>query len=99
MTKLGLNLISTSFFCNVQTAVCEVDELVDFIRFTWVNGDALAFGDNYNDVDMLREAGIGVAVENAIPEAKAVADEITAPGKEDGVARSIEAHFQLHWTA
>ncbi|MGC3946087.1 MAG: Cof-type HAD-IIB family hydrolase [Chryseolinea sp.] len=59
--------------------------------------DAMAFGDNFNDVEMLREAGIGVAVENAIDEAKAIADEITAAGEADGVALSLERHFGLSW--
>ena len=57
--------------------------------------EAMAFGDNYNDVDMLRESGIGVAVDNAIPEAKEVANEITAAGSDDGVAKSLERHFEL----
>ena len=57
--------------------------------------EAMAFGDNYNDVDMLRESGIAVAVDNAIPEAKEVANEITAAGSDDGVAKSLERHFEL----
>jgi hydroxymethylpyrimidine pyrophosphatase-like HAD family hydrolase len=61
------------------------------------NGQAIAFGDNFNDIEMLREAKIGIAVENAIKEVKEVAAEITASGKEDGVARSLEKHFRLTW--
>ncbi|HTF21616.1 MAG TPA: HAD family hydrolase [Chryseolinea sp.] len=61
------------------------------------NEQAIAFGDNYNDVEMLREAEIGIAVENAIQEVKEVADEITPAGKEDGVAKSLERHFELLW--
>jgi len=52
--------------------------------------DVMAFGDNYNDVDMIRGAGFGVAVGNAIPEVKDVAREVTLNGKEDGVANEIE---------
>jgi len=59
--------------------------------------EAMAFGDNYNDVEMLREAGIGIAVDNAIDEAKAIASEITAAGEDDGVARSLERHFGVSW--
>ena len=50
----------------------------------------LAFGDGMNDISMLREAGIGVAMENACPEAKAAADYITASCDADGVALGIE---------
>jgi hydroxymethylpyrimidine pyrophosphatase-like HAD family hydrolase len=50
----------------------------------------LAFGDNYNDIDMLSAVGIGVAVENAISEAKDVADHRTACNIDDGVAMFLE---------
>ena len=53
----------------------------------------IAFGDNYNDVEMIRSAGIGIAVGNAIPEVKAVAHEVTLNSKEDGVAVSLEKYF------
>jgi 5-amino-6-(5-phospho-D-ribitylamino)uracil phosphatase len=50
----------------------------------------VAFGDDTNDVEMLRECGLGVAVSNAVPEVKAVADIITASNDEDGVALVLE---------
>lgn len=49
--------------------------------------DCVAFGDNYNDVEMLAGVGIGVAVGNARPEVVAVADAVTAGNKEDGVGK------------
>ncbi|GAA4319125.1 fructose-phosphate phosphohydrolase SppA [Pontixanthobacter gangjinensis] len=50
---------------------------------------SMAFGDNYNDIEMLRGVGMGIAVGNAKPEVLEVAHMVTAPGKEDGVAKSI----------
>ena len=50
----------------------------------------IAIGDNNNDLDMLQYAGIGVAVANAVPAAKAAADLLTASNDEDGVARLIQ---------
>ncbi len=50
----------------------------------------IAFGDNYNDIDLLQSVGWGVAVGNARPEVKAVAKEITLHHKEDGVAVTLE---------
>ena len=50
----------------------------------------MAVGDGLNDLTMLREAGIGVAMANACDEAKAAADVITESCDEDGVARAIE---------
>lgn len=54
--------------------------------------DCIAFGDNYNDVEMLRGVGMGVAVANAKPEVLAVADEVTAAAKEDGVATALRKY-------
>lgn len=52
-------------------------------------GEVAAFGDDYNDIEMLRECGAGVAVANALPEVKAAADEICGSNEEDGAARWI----------
>lgn len=56
--------------------------------------DIIAFGDDYNDVDMLKGCGVGVAVENAIDSAKQVADYICEPNDEDGVARYIDKYVE-----
>ena len=55
--------------------------------------EAMAFGDNYNDIEMIRAAGFGIAVGNARDEVKAVAKEITSNSKEDGVAIAIEKYL------
>lgn len=52
--------------------------------------EVIAFGDNYNDIDLIQRVGWGVAVANARPEVKAVAKEITLHHKEDGVAATLE---------
>jgi len=49
-----------------------------------------AFGDDISDIEMLKNCGIGVAVDNAIPAAKAVADFICGSHDEDGVAQWLE---------
>ena len=49
--------------------------------------DVIAFGDDYNDIDMLAKSGIGVAVGNAIPEAKQAADFICDDNDNDGLAK------------
>jgi len=50
-----------------------------------------AIGDGFNDIEMLRHAGLGVAVANAGPEVKAAADRVVASNEEDGVAELIES--------
>jgi len=52
--------------------------------------DVVTFGDMPNDIPMLLWAGLGVAMGNAHPEAKAAADEVTAPNSDDGLARVLE---------
>lgn len=52
--------------------------------------DVLAIGDSRNDVPMLRWAGIGVAMGNALTEVIEAAPFVTASNDEDGVARAIE---------
>jgi Cof subfamily protein (haloacid dehalogenase superfamily) len=52
--------------------------------------DVVAFGDMPNDIPMLLWAGLGVAMGNAHPEAKAAADEVTTPNTDDGLARVLE---------
>lgn len=52
-----------------------------------------AFGDNGNDVEMIRRAGLGVAVENAIPEARMAADHVAGSNDGEGVAEFIETYL------
>ena len=56
--------------------------------------EVLAVGDERNDIEMLAWAGTGVAMGNAHPEVKAVADWVTAPVEEDGCAAPLNA---LSW--
>lgn len=53
----------------------------------------ISFGDNYNDIEMLRHSGLGVAVENAREEVKAIANQVTLKNTEDGVADFIRQHL------
>jgi HAD superfamily hydrolase (TIGR01484 family) len=53
----------------------------------------VAFGDMPNDIEMLRWAGHGVAMANGHADVLAIADEITAPNVEDGVAQVLERWF------
>lgn len=52
--------------------------------------DMMAFGDGYNDLIMLRLAGMGVAMANAAPEVRAEADFVTLSNEEDGVAHALK---------
>lgn len=53
-------------------------------------GNAMAFGDSYNDISMIKAAGIGVAMENAEDAVKASADIVTLNNNADGVAKMVK---------
>ncbi|MBQ5311121.1 MAG: HAD family hydrolase [Oscillospiraceae bacterium] len=55
--------------------------------------EMVSFGDDSNDTEMLRLCGRGVAVANAVDEARAAADEVTASNDDDGVAVWIEKNI------
>jgi Cof subfamily protein (haloacid dehalogenase superfamily) len=52
--------------------------------------DIIAFGDDYNDIEMIQKCGIGVAMENGIDEIKKITKYICGNNNEDGVGKWIE---------
>ena len=66
-------------------ALCKLAELskVDMRR-------TVAVGDYYNDVSMLRAAGLSFAVANAIPEAKRAATHVTVSNNDHAIAKIID---------
>ncbi|MFD0798072.1 Cof-type HAD-IIB family hydrolase [Maribacter chungangensis] len=57
--------------------------------------DVIVFGDNYNDIEMIKDAGCGVAVANARAEVKVIADHITLANTDHGVAHFIQQHLLI----
>lgn len=56
--------------------------------------DIITFGDGLNDIEMIENCGMGIAMQNALVEVKEVADKVTEyPNTEDGVVRFLEEHF------
>lgn len=55
--------------------------------------DMIAIGDNFNDLDMLAAAGLGIAMGNAPELIKQSADEITLSNNENGLAKVIDKYF------
>ena len=55
--------------------------------------EMIAFGDGHNDASMIKYAGIGVAMANAVDDLKAIADEVTSSNEEDGIAVSLHEHI------
>ena len=55
--------------------------------------DIIAFGDDFNDVEMLKKCGIGIAVENAVAEAKEAANYICDTNDNDGIAKYLSCYL------
>ena len=55
--------------------------------------DVIVFGDNNNDLTMIQWAGCGVAVANALPEIKEIADRVSPKEMSEGVAAVLEEVF------
>lgn len=71
---------------------------IDFLissEFDLDISEVLSFGDNYNDIEMLKASGLGIAVGNAREEVKLVADKIAGNAKEDGVAKFLSQYFKM----
>lgn len=83
---------SSAFFLEVvATGVNKGAAVKDLCRILEIPiAQAVAAGDESNDVSMIRAAGIGAAMTNGTPEAKAAADYITErDNNHDGVAEII----------
>ena len=63
-------------------------------RYGLKSEECIAFGDSENDIEMLQEAGIGVAMDNGTQEAKAAADFIAPDCDDDGIYKALQ-HFHL----
>lgn len=55
--------------------------------------DAVCCGDGFNDISMIKSAGVGVAMGNAQEEVKAAADYVAGGNDEDGLVQVVERFF------
>jgi Cof subfamily protein (haloacid dehalogenase superfamily) len=69
-------------------------EAVAFLQERWrVNAaETLAVGDNWNDLEMLRTAGLGLVMGNADPDLRALGFPVLPTNDEDGVAVAVEKY-------
>jgi len=88
----GCKLIASGALGEIVAAgVSKVAALRDLLEeWGMTLNDAIAFGDHLPDLDMIAACGLGVAMGNAVPEVKEVADIITSSCDEDGIAEVLE---------
>ncbi len=71
----------------IDKAQC-LEYLLDYIGMK--REQMIACGDGYNDQSMIRFAGLGVAMANAVLPVRKAADYVTFSNDEDGVAHVVE---------
>lgn len=95
---LGLRFIpfAPGWYDICQTGLTKASGLADLLsRLNLPASAVLAMGDGENDVELLRMAGLGVAMANAAPAARAAADRIAPDVRQDGAARLLDEVFGL----
>lgn len=71
-----------------------IAELANYLNIK--NEEIIAFGDGLNDIEMLEKCGYGVALKNALPEVKKVADDVTQfDYNNDGVINYLGGHLDV----
>ena len=69
--------------------------ILEFIKAVGIKPEeVMAFGDHYNDIEMIQKVGIGVAMGNGLSEIKAQADYVTATNEQDGIYQALK-HFKI----
>ncbi|MDT2571080.1 Cof-type HAD-IIB family hydrolase [Enterococcus raffinosus] len=69
--------------------------ILEFIKAVGIKPEeVMAFGDHYNDIEMIQKVGIGVAMGNGLSEVKAQADYVTATNEQDGIYQALK-HFEI----
>lgn len=83
--SMANNLELNSFTASKGSALLHLGEILGIHR-----EEIMVCGDSTNDLEMIRMAGVGVAMGNALPEIKKEANFVTKTNEEDGVAWAVE---------
>ena len=90
IAKLGDLVVTSSSSSNIEINAVKAQKglaLLDYAKLKNIKQNEIAaIGDNLNDESMIRAAGVGVAMGNAIPLIKDIAQVTTKNNNEDGVA-------------
>ena len=92
--KLSCMFTADFYFEFTAKGIDKAKALETVLKPMGINEDEIiSFGDGQNDLSIIKYAGIGVAMENAVDELKEQADEITLSNEDDGIAYSLLKHI------
>ena len=85
------------FWLTVHSNIATKDKAIESLlkQYNMIDANVTAFGDNTNDIKMLKYASKAVAVENACIELKEVADDIIGNNDDDSVIKYIAKECNL----
>lgn len=87
---LGGLAVTSSAFNNIEINSEKAQKGTALLSYAKIKGipseQTAAIGDNLNDESMIKQAGVGVAMGNAVPQIKQIAQVITKSNNENGVA-------------
>ena len=83
---------STNIFCEIANKEATKGNAIKFLanKLGFTEKEVLAIGDQNNDIEMVKTAGVGVAMGNGTSEIKAIADYITEHVNQDGFVKAID---------
>ena len=67
-----------------------IRKILEYYRLD--KADAMAFGDGNNDIEMLEAVGVGIAMQNASAQLKAIANDVCGSAAQDGVYHYCLSH-------
>lgn len=80
----------SNFEATKYNAIKQLCKILDFSK-----DEVMAFGDDYNDMQMIMNCGIGVAMSNAVKEVKSIADYIAMDNDSEGVVVFLKKYFDF----
>lgn len=93
INDMGNLVVTSSSSSNIEINAAKATKgnaLLDYAKLKGFKQSEIAtIGDNLNDESMIKEAGVGVAMGNAIPAIKKLAQIVTKKNNDDGVAHIL----------
>ena len=84
------------FYTEISTENVDKWEAIKFLieKLNIKKEEVIAIGDNSNDKNMIKNAGLGIAMKQSTLSVLEVADEITEGNNEDGVAKILQKYYK-----
>ncbi|WP_416150099.1 Cof-type HAD-IIB family hydrolase [Salipaludibacillus sp. HK11] len=79
------------YLCKKATKTNSLKEIANNLNIA--PSEIIAIGDQFNDIDMIEYAGMGIAMGNAPDNVKEIADDVTLSNDDDGVYHAINKYF------